>query len=520
MSADVIEQLRMLGDLLDAHAAPVTLDDIRRTELHEELGSGSVGVIETHVPMARRPTSARGSRGLAVAALAVAATLLGLIVIARRETGDVAPGENASASDAGPPAWYDLIAPSLPERFPYLALTLATHEQLFFVAFSPNDGKTLEIQLAAEGYRVESTASVDATGQWVETPQGWSVKTPEGLFVSVSCDLGVGGRDYAGPENSCEKTSGLPAFTKDEIHAVTNALATSIPLSIFDEDLGTPTGDSIDTAAATAMISFAVPGQQIAASDLGDGADHIYLIGVDVGIGAGSSSETLPALNAVTLPVGTSIRILHGVYPHPPADLSDQVRVIAASYDDAALVWTFGSGGVAVRISTTDTSPASLSRLEQLAQHLIELDPTATPDPTTADAGPAAQTTSTIGVCDQSNPPATVVVVNASDMLDMEIWWTSLLAASVPTVHFADPVKAVAQSPVSRVLALDGFDCDASLVANLTTGTAVEQATVETLQALVDQPLPSGTSIVVVIGDDSLSTAATGSTTTSSSAAP
>ena len=496
-----------------------TLDEMIPKLVASEIAAGDDGAQATaDVRMTGGATPARRSRRLAVTALAVAATLVGLIVIAKRDTGEVVPGGASPATDAGPPAWYDLIAPSLPERFPYLALTFATDAQLFFVAISPNDGKTLEIHLAAEGYRAEPTASVDSTGQWVETPQGWSVKTPEGLFVSVSCDLGVGGRDYAGPENSCEKTSGLPAYTKDEIHAVTNALATSIPLSIFDEDLGTATGDSIDTAAATAMISAAVPGQQIAASDLGDGADHIYLIGADVGIG--SSSDTLPPLNAPTLPVGTSIRILHGIYPHPPADLSNQVRVIAASYDDAALVWTFGSGGVVVRISTTDTNPASLSRLEQLAQHLIELDPTANPDPTTADTVPAAQTTSTIGVCDQSNPPATVVVVNASEMLDMEIWWTSLLAANVPTIHLADPVKALAQSPVSRVLALDGFDCDASLVAHLTTGTPVEPATAETLQALVDQLLPTGTSIVMVIGDDSLSTAATGSTTTSSSAAP
>jgi len=45
---------------------------------------------------------------------------------------------------------------------------------------------------------------------------------------------------------------------------------------------------------------------------------------------------------------------------------------------------------------------------------------------------------------------------------------------------------------------------------------AVESATRETLQALVAEPLPAGTSIVLVIGDDSLSTAATFATPTSS----
>jgi hypothetical protein len=347
-----------------------TLDEMIPKLVASTTAAGEPGIHDpADVVVAHRATPVRGSRRLAVAVLAVAATVLGLIVIANRDTGEVAPGEGSSATDAGPPEWYDLIRPALPERFPYVALTYATDVQLFFVAINPIEGKALEIQFATGGYSADPTTTVDATGQWVETTQGWSVLTPGGLFVSVSCNIGVGGRDYVGTENYCDFTNGITPYTKDEIRAVANSLATSLTVSIFDHDIGRPTGDTIDTAAAKALISAAVPGQQIAASDLGDGADHIY----NVGLPAGSSSDTLPSLDAIPPLANTSVRILHGVYPSPPVT----GEPVTDLYDDAAVVSMFGSGGVYVRISTTDSSPDSVTRLAQLARDLVALDPTA-----------------------------------------------------------------------------------------------------------------------------------------------
>ena len=344
-------------------------------------------------------TSARRSRRLVGAVLAVAATVLGLIVIAGRDTDRVAPGDGSPATNAGPPAWYDLIQPSLPERFQNVALTFATDVQLWFVAINSTDGKALEIQLASGGYSAQPTTVVDAAGEWVETAQGWSVRTPAGLFVSVTCNIGVGGRDFVGPENYCEKTSGVAPFAKDEIRAVANALATSLTPSIFDQKLGTPVGDSIDTGAATALISAAVSSQQISATDLGNGSDHIF----NVGLPGVSPSDTMAPADAHLPPAGTSVRILRGVYPSATV-ISEPV---AALYEDAAVVWIFGSGGVVVRISTTDPGPASVTRLEQLARDLLALDPEATrtePGPvhtveattTTAEPTLDAQTTSTV----------------------------------------------------------------------------------------------------------------------------
>jgi hypothetical protein len=479
------------------------------------------------VLVTRRSTPSRGSRRLAVAALAVAATVLGLILIARRDTGDVVPGDDSPA-DAGPPAWYDLIAPSLPERFPYVALTFATDAQLFYVAINPIEGKTLEIQLTSGGYQAGPTTTVDATGAWAETAQGWSVGTPAGLFVEVSCDIGLGGRNYVGTTNYCDFTNGINPFTKDEIRAVANSLATSLTASIFDQNLGSPSGDPIDTAEATALISAAVPGQHVGDSHLGDGADHIYLAGP--GVGTESSSDTFPPLDGVATRADTTVRILHGVYP--PVTVTS--KPVTDLYDDAAVVSMFGSGGVYVRISTTDSSPESVTRLEQLARDLIKLDPTAvnTGSPTINTVAAAtttsehsasetpAGTTTTLGSCEPSNTPPLAVVVNASHVNNTATWWTDLLVANVPSVGFADPMNAIAQSPVSRVLALDGFECNASLLAHFTTGAAVEPATLEVLQALVAQPLPAGTSIAVVIGDDNLSNATTGVTTTSAGTLP
>ena len=510
-----------------------TLDEMIPKLVASEIAHGEQGSQATvDVLTARRATPASGSRRLAVAALAVAATVLGLFIIVGRDRGDVVPGDN-SASSVGPPAWYDLIAPSLPERFQSVALTHATDEQLFFVAINPVDGKTLEIQLASGGYTADPTTTVDATGEWVETAHGWSVRTPAGLFVSVTCDIGVGGRDYVGPENYCDLTEGITSFTKDEVRAVAKALATSLTVSIFGQDLGSPSSDTIDTAEATALIEAAVPGQPISDTDMGKGADHIYDVGA--GVGSLSSSDTIPPLDASLPPSGISVRILHGVLPAATVNGEPVIN----GYQDAAVVSMFGSGGVYVRISITDARPGpeSVIRLAELARDLISADPTAAqagsaptivaalPTTTTSElpsaaTTPAGNTTTTLEACPETNSATLAVVVNASHVDDMGIWWTGLLAASVPTVHFADPLKVVAQSPVSRVLALDGFECNASVVAHLTTGADVEPATRETLQALLAEPVPAGTSIVVIIGNDSLSTAATGATTTSSSAAP
>jgi LysM repeat protein len=478
--------------------------------------------------MLRRSTPpARGSRRFALAMLAVAATVLGLIAIARRDTGGLVPGDDSSAADASPPAWYDLIAPSLPERFSNVAFTFANDAQLWFVAINPIEGKTLEIQLSL-GYSTEPPTTVDAAGSWVETAQGWSVGTPAGLFVQVSCNIGVGGRSFVGNQNYCDFTDGITPFTKDEIRAVANSLATSLDVSIFGRKLGKPSGDTIDTAKAMALISAAVPGQGIRATDMGKGADHIYDAGV--GFGDRSPSDTLPPLDATPPRADTSVRILHGVVPAATV-ASEPVTDLYG--DDAAVVSMFGSGGVYVRISTTDSSPDSVTLLAQLARVLIALDPTSvsTGSPTvdtnlattttleqpTTLSTPAGATTTTLGSCGPSNNPPLAVVVNASHLNKAATLWTNLLAANVPGLLFTDPVNAITQGNASRVMALDGFECSAALVAHFIPGTEVERASLESMQASVAGTLPVGTSIVVIIGDDNLSDVTPGVTTTSTS---
>lgn len=498
-----------------------TLDEMIPKLVASGIAAAEQGSQETvDVFTTRRATPANGSRRLAVAALAVAATIIGLFMIVGRDTDDVVPGDNSPTASAGEPAWYDLIAPSLPEGFPYVALTFATDAQLFFVAIDPSGGKTLDIRLTSGGYQAGPTTTVDATGAWAETAQGWSVGTPAGLFVEVSCDIGVGGRNYAGTNNRCDLTDAVTSpFTKDDIRAVAKVLATSLTVSIFDQNLGSPSGDPIDIAAATALISAAVPGEVFDDSHFGDGADHIYLAGV--GVATGSSSDTLPPLDAVATPAGSTVRILHGVYP-PVTVTSDPVTNV---YDDATVVSMVGSAGVVVRISTTDLGPDAL--LTQLARDLVALDPTtaqvgpgativtALPQTTTSNLVPAGDTTTTIEACDSGTPPPTIVVINASHVVGTAQWWSDNLAALGQPATFASPMNAVAEEPSSRVLALDGYECLSEFVARYTTGAPAEPATPESLQALVAQPLPAGTAIVVMIGDDNLSNATTGATTTS-----
>ncbi len=209
------------------------------------------------------------------------------------------------------------------------------------------------------------------------------MKTPSGLFVSVTCDIGARGRDFAGPPNYCDMAS-TGAFAKAEIRAVANVLATSLTTSIFDQPVGTPQSEPIDVSAATALIAAAVPDQQlIGDTDWGQGgSDHIYDFARD------------PARP------DTSVRIVHGVYPPP---LTDQTAW--ALYDNAGALWVFGSSGVGIRISTTDPRPESMTRLDQLARDILKLSrvaPSENLPPTTA-----AQTATTIAValpCGTGNP--------------------------------------------------------------------------------------------------------------------
>ncbi len=633
-------------------AIDTEFEDLLRTTLHEmvpklvastpvvEEGDGHGAVVVT---LSSRRVRTSGSRRAAAAVLAVAAIVLGLIVIATRNTDGVTPGDSPSGADGGVPAWYDMIKPSLPDRFPFAALTFANDAQLFFVAVNPIEGKTLEIQLASNEYSTEPTTTVDATGAWVESDQGWSVKTPSGLFVSVTCNIGVGGRDYVGPTNYCDMAS-AGGFTKADIHAVANSLATSLTLSIFDAGLRVPAVDPIDVDAAEGLARSAFPGVQFGVAGFPQ-SDEI----INSGMVDANPIGTAPALTNV-VKADTSIRLLSGLYPIPT--LSDPVSM--ALYEDAAVIWQFGPGGVLVRISTTDPSPQSDARLQQLTQDIVALIPTSpdanptdaiTPPATTttlvfadgsnpavvgvvvvdasgrslgsdfaqylqtngvqvlsvipattsspetmlqpleadshsasqldlllqvggfdtftpteidgelpkgatvvvvlgADGGPPAYrgsvnttntaipttsiaglqdvpafnelaTTTTASLCDSPGALPTAVVANASRVNDTATWWTNTLGVNVVDVHFADPVNAVARSDHSRVVALSSSDCEATKIARYTTATAVDFATADELQALVLGPLPSGTSIVVLIGNDNLSLATTGVTTTS-----
>jgi hypothetical protein len=127
--------------------------------------------------------------------------------------------------------------------------------------------------------------------------------------------------------------------------------------------------------------------------------------------------------------------------------------------------------------------------------------------------------TSTI-LCDQSGSGSTVVVANASNENGVAKSWSQMLKADVPSAVFADAVNAIAPEPRSRVLALEGHECEASSIAYYTTGGAFEVATAGGLQSLVSQPLPAGTSIVVLIGDEHATTTTSTSSTTTTTMAP
>jgi hypothetical protein len=90
MPADVIEQLRMLRDVLDAHAAPVTFDDLRRTDMTIRLEPESTDVVHPDPVGDTEPGHRWTKRVLALAA--VLAVVVGLAIIGRQDRGATGPG--------------------------------------------------------------------------------------------------------------------------------------------------------------------------------------------------------------------------------------------------------------------------------------------------------------------------------------------------------------------------------------------------------------------------------------------
>lgn len=293
---------------------------------------------------------------LGVAAAAIIVLCVGgLAVIGEHRRDQPAqPSGVGAAPSSDEPTWYPLLRDALPERFRHVALTQVTDQQAFFVAISPDDGKALEIQLATGGYSTRSPTDVDVDVEWVQLPQGWSVRTPAGLFVSVTCDIGVRGRDFAGPPNYCDMTS-AGELTSADIRSVVTKLAQSAPADSIGPALGAPVPAALDEATVTAMIAALDPARAL----IGDttwAADRI----LDY-----APSSTRPE---------TSVRLVSGVYP--PAT---KPRWDYSLYEDAAAFWRFTSDGRALRISTIDTAVEALDALDAVATAII--------GPSTVDAG-------------------------------------------------------------------------------------------------------------------------------------
>ena len=102
MPADVIEQLRTLRDVLDAHAAPVTVDDLRRSDLAIQLEPQSGDVIQAGSVDNAGPGTRWTKRVLAAAA--VLAVVVGLAFVGREDRDTIGPGaEDDISSTVGSP---------------------------------------------------------------------------------------------------------------------------------------------------------------------------------------------------------------------------------------------------------------------------------------------------------------------------------------------------------------------------------------------------------------------------------
>ncbi len=368
----------MIPKLLDASsnstASVGELDDGVRDDGVRDDGVLDDGAFDApdEVAVRRSTIERRSPRSLVAAGLLVAAGVAGLVMVTQRDhdngastkTGvDASTETNATLPDgaiAAEPEWYRLIRPLIPDRFEYLSLARRYPEEIAFVAIDAGDGKALEISLVRgidepqdPGANITTDPGANITtlvpfATWTETAQGWVVSTSTGLNIGVSCDIGARGRDFPGPPNYCDMQS-TGAFTKAEIRSVAEAFANRFDIAILSTDVGVTKEASFDGGVVTQMIADAVPGQTLIGDTDWGPADRIIDFAADA---------QRP---------DTSVRVLQDVYPLPPAT----ENAAFALYDDAAAFWMFGGNGVALRISTTDTFPEPLGRLEQLGADLL-----------------------------------------------------------------------------------------------------------------------------------------------------
>jgi hypothetical protein len=323
------------------------------------------------VIMRARVRSRRPMRRLVAVGLVAAASIVALAVVVTRNIDQPAPGDSTVPVDDAAPAWYRLLRPLLPEHFDHAALTMKTDRAVSFTAIDLRDGKALEIALSLDPAPSSAPTTTDSTGIWEETPQGFTVITPAGMFVEVSCDIGARGRDFAGPPNYCEMSSTAP-FAKAEIRALTVAVANTFDGTVFRATLGSPVSDILDHTQVVTKVLAVVPSERTVADRNWGPADRILDFSTD-------------GLRPVT-----SIRVVSGVFPRPSA-----IEPAAYGlYDDSAAFWIITPAGVAIRVSTTDPTPPSLAKLEQLALGILNLGGT-TPALPTSSTGTVVETTTT-----------------------------------------------------------------------------------------------------------------------------
>lgn len=360
-------------------------------------------VVAVHRPHIER----RSPRAFVATGLIVAATIVGLIAVAHRDTEQIVPtdpstvtGNNTSipqGTTSVEPEWYRLLRPYIPERFEYAALVARGPDQIRVIAIDPTDGKALEmfVSRGIDYANVQPNSTTDEVGKWAELDGlGWNVVTPEGLDVEMTCEIGLPARGYSG-RNYCEVEGVLP-FTMDEIRAAVATMVASIDVSILEADLGSPLDDvAFDWGLLTEQVNNAVPDPNLMLTrdmNIGKG-DRIFEFGTD---------EARPDM---------AVRVLRGLYPLPPTT----GQAAYALYDDAAAFWMVRADGVAVRLTTTDPSVESLGWLEELGHQLLDgsiLDPAPGFTLPETSEPPAPQTTILV-----SNPTTTLLPMSTGPRL-------------------------------------------------------------------------------------------------------
>ena len=285
---------------------------------------------------------------------------------------------NTTIDDA--PQWYRDIAPFLPHPFDQVALTAVFDGSIRYLAIDATTGKGIDIEIDGPPLprAVTTTTSTDQVST-LDRPYSHAATGATGVHVEITCGIGAGriGDDVVKNTDYCAMPSTGPV-TSQVLQAMVDAIANDFPAGHIAQNIGEPSGASIDIVQLDALVAetLQLPSLQSTSARTG-------LSSADQFLSYGQTPPATGGTSGYTAHDDATARVVEGVYPPPDTLIGGQM----ALYDNLAAGWVINPAGTAIRL-TTASDPTTVTTANSLLRSLgalpLQPPPTASTPPTTA----------------------------------------------------------------------------------------------------------------------------------------